>query len=114
MDTELAKIALYSFTTLAGLAVLCLAATVAIAFWTARPHEPMAFTRLVGEGNGLRVATVLCLVVGVVYLGLLGAVKESAIAAILSGVAGYVLGGWNSGRSEDRATGPAGTSEDQQ
>ena len=94
MESELVRIGIYAFTVIAGLAIAGFTLMMIVAFWAAKPNEPAAFTRLIADGNGLRIVTVICIVVGIVYLGFVGALKETAISPILSGVAGYVLGGW--------------------
>lgn len=94
MDPGLVRIAIYAFTVIVGLAILGFTAMMIVAFWAAKPDEPMAFTRLVADGNGLRIVTVICIVLGIVYLGFTGVLKDTAISPILSGIGGYVLGGW--------------------
>ena len=108
MDPELIRVAIYAFSVIISLAILGFTVMMVIAFWAAKPDEPMAFTRLVADGNGLRIVTVIAIVLGIVYLGFTGILEDTAISPILSGIAGYVLGGWTMSRvkTEDEPANP--------
>ncbi len=49
----------------------------------------------------LELTTVLAIIISATYLGLLGMLKSEGIAAILSGIAGYVLGGLTALKKRD-------------
>jgi hypothetical protein len=51
------------------------------------------FSQLLGRSGALKVITVGWIIIATTFLGLAGVFKEAAVVAILSGTAGYVLGG---------------------
>jgi hypothetical protein len=63
-----------------------------IAFYRAGAGQAKSFGFLFQRGNFLRLGTVVLVVLAVILLSLVGKLTEGA-AAVLSGVAGYVLGG---------------------
>jgi hypothetical protein len=100
---------------LAWIAVLALAICVipitwigVIAFRRMIPdteHNPAyTFSQLVQRAQGLQMVTVILIVIVVAVLGLYGIVKDEALVSILSGIAGYVLGGLQKNAPEKQAT----------
>ncbi|HEX7314366.1 MAG TPA: hypothetical protein VF297_10610 [Pyrinomonadaceae bacterium] len=65
----------------------------AIAFWRTKQGAAEIFSRLFERSDAIRVLTVGGIVIAATFLALVGIIKESAVVAILSGIAGYVLGG---------------------
>lgn len=100
MDAELSKIVVICFTVIAVAGLLGASAVFATAFITAKPDEPVTVTKLISGGNGLRIVTVLSLIVGLIYLGLAGVLHGDVIAPIISGISGFVLGGWLTGKGD--------------
>jgi hypothetical protein len=90
---------------LIGVGILAAGFTIvgAIAFWKTDKGAAKTFTLFFQRGDGLRMLTVGAIVVGVIFLALAGTIKEASVVAILSGIAGYVLGGY--GRSKANAKG---------
>ena len=64
-----------------------------IAFARSEKGQARSFGLMFKRGNFLRVATVIMVVLAVLFLGLMDTIKENGIIGILSGIAGYVLGG---------------------
>ncbi len=78
---------------LLGLALVCFTVLGAIAFVRADKGTAVSFGLLFQRGNFLRLGTVALIVLAVILLALEGILNSEATATILSGVAGYVLGG---------------------
>ncbi len=57
------------------------------------------FSLLLERSGALKVITVGWIVIATTFLGLAGVFKEAAVVAILSGTAGYVLGGVEKNRN---------------
>ncbi|MCC7300196.1 MAG: hypothetical protein IT583_03865 [Verrucomicrobia bacterium] len=72
-----------------------------IAFYKAQAGQAKSFGLLFRRGNFLRLATVIMVIIAVIFLGLLDIIKENGIIGILSGIAGYVLGGMDQSRKPD-------------
>ncbi len=64
-----------------------------IAFARTEKGSAKSFGLMFQRGNFLRIATVIMVVLAVLFLGLVDILKENGIISILSGIAGYVLGG---------------------
>lgn len=67
----------------------------AIAMWRAGQHGALAFFRMFERLQVLQLLTVMLVIASATILALLGLVDSNGIVGILSGVAGYVLGGLN-------------------
>ncbi|GLS18742.1 hypothetical protein GCM10007874_17590 [Labrys miyagiensis] len=78
-----------------ALAVVVVGVTVvaSIAFWRADRDQAKIFALLIKEANTLQLITVLNVIVAVTLLSMLGKIDASGVISILSGIAGYVLGG---------------------
>lgn len=63
-----------------------------VAFWKSTPKGVETFREILGSG-ALKIITVGWIVIAVAFLALTKVMSESAVVAILSGTAGYVLGG---------------------
>lgn len=77
-----------------------------VAFWRAGSGTAKTFSLLIQRGNLLKLLTVLCIVIAATMLAILGKIPSEGITAILSGIAGYVLGGIGKS-SSGKATRPA-------
>jgi hypothetical protein len=84
-----------------GILIITLGFTVVggIAFWKTNTGGAKTFTLFLQRGDALRIMTVGGIVVAATFLALAGVLDGAAVAAILSGIAGYVLGGL--GKSKD-------------
>lgn len=77
-----------------SIAVCVISASVlgCIAFWKSADAAG-AFTKMFDRAQALKMVTVLLIVLSVLILALLGKIAESGTVGVLSGIAGYVLGG---------------------
>ena len=75
----------------------------AVAVWRAGQHGALAFFRMFERLQVLQLLTVMLVIASATVLALLGIIDSNGITGILSGVAGYVLGGLS------RAAAPAAT-----
>jgi predicted neutral ceramidase superfamily lipid hydrolase len=64
-----------------------------IAFYRANAGQAKTFSLLIQRAGALQLIAVLAIVVGACLLTVLGKVNSEGIVSILSGIAGYVLGG---------------------
>ncbi len=64
-----------------------------VAFWKSNPQGIETFGGLLGRNGWLKIITVGWIVIAVAFLALAKIVGEPGVVAILSGTAGYVLGG---------------------
>jgi len=69
------------------------------AFKNTKEGAAKSFGLLFQRGDFLRIATVIFIVVAAIFLTLEGTLQENGLVGILSGIAGYVLGGLQ--RTED-------------
>ena len=92
IDPELVKVAIYSISAIFIAGFLAFAVVGGIAFSKVTKGAGKSFGLLFERGNFLRISTVMCVVLAVILLSVLGVLNEGAVA-VLSGVAGYVLGG---------------------
>jgi len=99
LNTELVRIALYAISAIFVAGFLAFAVIGGIAFSKVTKGAGKSFGLLFQRGNFLRIATVMFVVLAVIFLSLLGGLNEGAVA-VLSGVAGYVLGGLERGQKE--------------
>lgn len=65
----------------------------AVAVWRAGQHGALAFFRMFERLQVLQLLTVMLVIASATVLALLGIIDSNGITGILSGVAGYVLGG---------------------
>ncbi|MCW2275422.1 hypothetical protein GJ654_13595 [Rhodoblastus acidophilus] len=65
----------------------------AIAFWRAGAGQAKTFSLLIQRSQALQMATVVLIIVGACTLRILDSISSEAVVSILSGIAGYVLGG---------------------
>lgn len=72
-------------------ALVVFAAVAKAAFQSQRPGAPTSLGLLFQRSDSLRLATVIIVVLAVVYLAIVDKLNDGAIA-ILSGIVGYVLG----------------------
>ena len=70
-----------------------------IAFWRTQSGGAKTFSLLVQRADATRLVTVLVIVAAAFVLALIGRVEAGAVVSILSGIAGYVLGGANAARA---------------
>ena len=98
-NTELVRIALYAISAIFVAGFLAFAIIGGIAFSKVTKGAGKSFGLLFQRGNFLRIATVMFVVLAVIFLALLNALNEGAVS-VLSGVAGYVLGGLERGQEK--------------
>jgi uncharacterized Tic20 family protein len=89
-----------ALTTLAFYATIMVVAIVActtivggIAFWRAQKEQAKTFSLLLQRANALQMLAVILIIVAAVVLRIGNGISAEAIVSILSGIAGYVLGG---------------------
>lgn len=90
---DLKEVIIYSISAILMLSILIFGIMGSIAFWKTEKGAAKSFGLMFQRGNFLRISTVVLVVVAVIFLGTIGTIQENGIVAILSGVAGYVLGG---------------------
>ena len=71
-----------------------------IAFWRASSGQAKTFSLLIQRADATRLITIMLIIIVAFVLSLLGRVDSSATITLLSGVAGYVLGGSSANRKE--------------
>lgn len=101
---ELVKWIVGSVTVIMVVVLIAFSVVGGIAFMRTQQGSAKSFGLLFQRGNFLRIATTFLVVVAVVYLALVSRLSEGAIG-ILSGVAGYVLGGLDKGKFGDNDEG---------
>jgi hypothetical protein len=81
--------------------IVTLGATIVggIAFWKTQSGGAKTFSLLVQRADATRLVTVLAIIAAAFVLTLIGRIESGAVISILSGVAGYVLGGVNASRA---------------
>ncbi len=90
---ELKETIIWSISAIILLSITVFGVMGSIAFSKTGKGAAKSFGLMFQRGNFLRIATVVLIVVAVIFLAVTGFIKENGIVAILSGVAGYVLGG---------------------
>jgi hypothetical protein len=79
---------------------------VAVALWsTFRGHNLSgeSLSTIIAQTEIPKLTTIILIIVATTFLGLLQLVSGESVVAILSGIAGYVLGGRNPGRKAKEA-----------
>jgi hypothetical protein len=102
---ELAWVAFYALCVLAT----CFTILGAISFWRSKVGTAKSFTRLLERAEAVKLSAVILIVLAVTLLALLGRIESQGVVGILSGIAGYVLGGLQ--KSSDTST-TASTKQD--
>lgn len=64
-----------------------------IAFWRTEKGGARTFSLLLQRANALQMLTVMLIVVAACALRILDSINSEAVVSLLSGVAGFVLGG---------------------
>jgi hypothetical protein len=103
---ELARMALWAW--IAALASF--AAVGCFAFWRTSHGAAKSFTFLLTRGDTVRVLTVTGIVFAATFLALSRTIDGATVASVLSGIAGYVLGGIT--RSPSTESGATGNNEE--
>lgn len=80
---------------LVGILALGFTVVGAIAVWRTEKDGAWAFFRLFEKMQVLQLLTVMLVIASATILALLGVLNSNGVTGILSGVAGYVLGGLN-------------------
>ena len=109
------QVKLWALITIAGsfgLMIIAFAIVGGIAFSKVQKGAGRSFGLLFQRGNFLRLLTALAVIEGAVILSLAGALTEGA-AAILSAVAGFVLGGLDKAQGEPRSNAGAGNDKEE-
>ena len=102
-DVEIFRTVIYAFSGVIICALVAFAIVGAVAFSKVERGAGKSFGLLFSRGNFLRISTVVFCVFAVVVLAVSGKLSEGAVA-ILSGIAGFVLGG----ASKDQSPQPGG------
>jgi len=82
-----------------AIGIISIAVIGGIAFWKSE-NPAGSFTKLFERAQSLKMVTVLLIVLSVLILALLGKLDQSGAIGVLSGIAGYVLGGLEKGASD--------------
>jgi len=91
-DIEMLRIVVYAFTGTIVVALIVFSVVGGIAFSKIERGAGRSFGLMFSRGNFLRISTVVFCIFAVVVLAFGGKLSEGAIA-VLSGIAGFVLGG---------------------
>lgn len=91
-DIEMLRIVVYAFSGIIAIALIAFAVVGSIAFSKAERGTAKSFGLMFSRGNFLRIFTVVFCVFALVVLAFGGKLSEGAVA-VLSGIAGFVLGG---------------------
>jgi hypothetical protein len=92
MDPQLAWLAIICLSIITGLSVVGAAVVSALVSWKEPQQATNALAGLVEGGNSIRLLSTILVVVAASFLALAGALTEGA-SALLSSVAGFMLGG---------------------
>jgi hypothetical protein len=76
-----------------GIVAVCATAVAMVAFWKDKNASVKNFTDIAKFGGALNLLTVGLVIIAATFLTLADKIKGEAVVAIISGVAGYVLGG---------------------
>lgn len=96
-----------SATWLIGIFVAGFSAVGVVAVWRAEKSGMVDYFRMFERVPTLQLLTVMVVIASATILALLGVLDSNGITGILSGVAGYVLGGLNKyGQQVDSGSGP--------
>jgi len=74
-------------------AMICATIVISIVFWRTKDNAATSFVSLAQNANILQLATVLVILAAVYCLRTLDDISAEAATTVLSGIAGYVLGG---------------------
>lgn len=92
MNIELARLALIVLGIVLGLAIVGATLVSSLVAWNKPDDATRALTTLTEGGNSIRLLTTFGVVIAASFLALTGVLTEGAIA-LLSSVAGFMLGG---------------------
>lgn len=92
IDIEILRTVVYAFSAVIVAALAAFAVVGGIAFSKVERGAGKSFGLMFSRGNFLRISTVVFCVFAVVVLAFAGKLTEGAVA-VLSGIAGFVLGG---------------------
>ena len=92
---------------LVGIIALGFSVVGAIAVWHAGKNGAVSFFRMFERLQVLQLLTVMLVIAAATILALFGILDSNGITGILSGVAGYVLGGLNKAPAAPPVTKPA-------
>lgn len=95
MTTDAAALTTLAFYTTIIVIAVTLGTTIVggIAFWRAQKGQAKTFSLLLQRANALQMLAVILIIVAAVVLRIGNGISAEAVVSILSGVAGYVLGG---------------------
>ena len=99
IDIEILKTVIYAFTTVLVIALIAFAVVGSVVFSKVERGAGKSFGLLFSRGNFLRISTVVFCIFEVVALAISGKLTEGAVA-VISGIAGFVLGGVSKENSE--------------
>ncbi len=78
-----------------------------IAFYRAGQGQAKSFGLMFERGNFLRLAAAVLIILATILLAALGKLTAEGVASILSGVAGYVLGGMDKQHTRETTQSPS-------
>jgi hypothetical protein len=103
-STVLTTLALY--TTIMVVAItLCTTIVGGIAFWKTQQGAARTFSLLLERAHALQLLAVILIIVAAVALRMTNGINSEAVVSILSGIAGYVLGGVSAERRKEDSDG---------
>jgi hypothetical protein len=94
INPETMRIAAFYVTII--IAIIAVGATIvgSIAFFKAGSGQAKTFSLLVQRAGALQLITVMSIIGASCFLAVIGKVNSEGVISILSGIAGYVLGGY--------------------
>lgn len=92
-DIEMLRTVVYAFAGVIVVALVAFAIVGGIAFSKVERGAGKSFGLLFSRGNFLRISTVVFCIFAVVVLAFAGKLSDGSVAAVLSGIVGFVLGG---------------------
>ena len=90
--TIVSTLALYA-TIVVVTITLCTTLVGGIAFWRTHSGAAKTFSLLLRRANALQMLAVILIIVAAVALRMTNGISAEAVVSLLSGIAGYVLGG---------------------
>jgi len=106
-DVEVLRTVVYAFTAVLLTALVVFGVVGGVAFSKIERGGGKSFGLLFSRGNFLRIFTVVLCIFAVVVLATSGKLNEGAVA-VISGIAGFVLGGVSKDAAEPKSSEPPG------
>lgn len=93
VSTETIRVAALYVTIIIAIIATSVTIVATVAFYKARDGQAAAFSNLVQQG-ALQTITVMSIIAASCFLAIIGKISPEGIISLLSGIAGYVLGGY--------------------